>query len=248
MQTPLRTKRVLVVGGTGLVGSSLLKALTDVPEFRTKVLVRRVGALSIKTQNADSNQMPYVEEHLFDFESQKDFETLSQEHFDYVFCCLGTTRKKAGSAEQFQRVDLEYPRALIHAVRSSNPIFALISSIGADVPRGLYLNTKAQLETELRSSGLRYVIVRPSLLLGERSEFRLTEALAAKLFGSLAGFLRDHLGAGLAKYAPISADIVAHALLNGSLWVETHSENLILEGRPLFEFGSKKVNSPAICG
>lgn len=218
-------KKALVAGGTGLVGSFLLKALHDKGEFATTALVRRAGALPQNFSN--------TRELLFDFENPDHYEALAKEHFDFVFCCLGTTLKKAGSAEQFRRVDFDYPKALLKAVKGSQPIFALVSSVGANAPFGLYLKTKADLENTLMTAGIRYVIARPSLLLGERSEFRLAESLFAKTFGCLQHLMRNSLGERVARNAPIHASEVAKALLSGAMEIERTGKNLILEGREL---------------
>ncbi|MEN9809728.1 MAG: hypothetical protein RLZZ488_1295 [Pseudomonadota bacterium] len=218
-------KKALVAGGTGLVGSFLLKALQESGEFATTALVRRAGALP--------KELSGTHELVFDFENPAHYEALEKQHFDFVFCCLGTTIKKAGSAEQFRRVDFDYPKMLLDAVKGSKPIFALVSSVGANAPFGLYLKTKADLENALMSAGVRYVIARPSLLLGERSEFRPAEAFFAKTFGHLQHLMRNHLGARIARNAPIHASEVAKALLSGALETERTGKNLILEGRGL---------------
>lgn len=52
---------------------------------------------------------------------------------DTVFCALGTTRPAAGSAEAFQKVDLEYVRAAAEAAKQAKVShFSLISAQGAN--------------------------------------------------------------------------------------------------------------------
>lgn len=219
-------KKALVAGGTGLVGSFLLKALAADGGFETTALVRRSGVLP--------SSLARVTERVFDFDNPSSYAALAQESFDFVFCCLGTTRRKAGSAEQFRRVDFEYPSHILKAVSAARPVFALVSSVGADAPTGLYLNTKAELEKDLFESELRHVIVRPSLLLGERQESRPAETLGIKLFGPMSALFREHLGVRMAKYAPIEAAKVAQALLAGAQLCAQDNKSRILEGRELF--------------
>lgn len=216
-------KKALVAGGTGLVGSELLRALDADRDFQTTALVRKTGALS--------PQLTRTQERVFDFENQQDYGALAAEPFDFVFCCLGTTRRKAGSASQFRRVDFDYPNALLNAVKSTQPVFCLVSSVGAESPTGLYLKTKYDLEQNVFASGLDYVVVRPSLLLGERKEFRFGELLAIKVFGRFEDALRNNFGERIAKYAPVQARDVARALLAAAKRCAERKGRLILEGR-----------------
>jgi hypothetical protein len=51
---------------------------------------------------------------------------------DSVFCCLGTTRGVAGSADQFRKVDRDYVAATAQAAKAAGtPFFALVSAQGA---------------------------------------------------------------------------------------------------------------------
>lgn len=222
-------KRVMLAGGTGLVGSILVQNLSADGGFETTALVRRPGAIP--------EGLPRTRELVFDFDRPADYQNLARDSFEFVFCCLGTTIKKAGSAEHFRRVDLEYPSQLLKAMQAAQPVFGLVSSVGADAPKGLYLRTKAELEKEVLSSGLLSVIVRPSLLLGERKEFRLGELLSIKTLGPLSGFLRHGLGEGMAKYAPVHASTVALALLNAAKQCARDRTSLVLEGRAIERFG-----------
>jgi uncharacterized protein YbjT (DUF2867 family) len=217
--------KILVVGGSGLVGRELLKELQNRTGNQVTSLVRKI--------QSDSQTNGGISERVFDFNSEQSYAVLSQERFDIVFCCLGTTRKKAGSAEAFRLVDLDYPRKILAAVKDSTPVFALISSVGADTPKGLYLQTKAELEAAVQQSGLRFVIVRPSLLLGERSEFRLGERIATLAAKPLASIMAHHLGEKMANYAPVSAKNVAHALVRHALELHNRKEGRILQGRAI---------------
>lgn len=51
------------------------------------------------------------------------------EQHDMAFCTLGTTKKKAGSAEAFRKVDLDYTVKFAQAVKAQGTRhFALMSS------------------------------------------------------------------------------------------------------------------------
>ncbi|HUK11947.1 MAG TPA: hypothetical protein VLW17_01495 [Thermoanaerobaculaceae bacterium] len=129
-----------------------------------------------------------------------------------AFCCLGTTIGKAGSPEAFRRVDFDL---VVWAARGASAAgvgqFLLVSSLGADpASRVFYSRVKGEAEAAVRSLPFRGVqIFRPSLLLGEREEFRLGERVAAPLSRLVSPLL---LG-GLRRYRPVAAGAVAAAMV-----------------------------------
>lgn len=225
---PTRRRQVLVAGASGLIGQEMIRLLHQRPELDFTALVRRPGTATRLSSR--------VQEVIFDFEAPESYARIGTEiPCDLLLCALGTTLKNAGSAEAFRRVDLEFPQRLITRLMElpGPPSFGLVSSLGADQPRGLYLQTKAELETALRSSRLPHVIVRPSLLLGERTEFRLGERLAtvllAKPYLALAKFFAPRSEA-LWRFAPIEAAQVARALVEACLDQPLKPEGRLLEG------------------
>ncbi len=189
-------KIALVLGATGLVGSELIKQLLNSPHYRQVVaLVRRPL----------DQQHPKLRQEIIDFD-QPD---ASKIQGDDVFCALGTTLRKAGSKDAQYRVDCLYP-AQIGLLARQNGVrqYLLVSSVGADADASnFYLATKGDLEQKLK--GLHFdtlVIVRPSLLLGEREEFRLAEKLSAGLARLFAPLIPR-------RYKGVSATNVAAALL-----------------------------------
>lgn len=204
-------KQVVVAGGTGLVGREIIRLLHERPEVSFTALVRGEGRLKHLSDR--------VREVPFDFGSRAEYERLGTEiPCEVLLCALGTTRDQAGSPEAFREVDFGIPKRLIERLRQLEPapVFGLVSSAGADRPKGLYLQVKADLEQALLDSGLPYVIARPGLLLGEREESRPLERLAAACLG------RPYLALARAflprsrkvwKYAPIEAEKVAAALV-----------------------------------
>jgi uncharacterized protein YbjT (DUF2867 family) len=127
---------------------------------------------------------------------------------DQIFCALGTTIKQAGSQAAFRRVDLEYPLAVAKlGVEHGAQDFLLVSALGASArSRIFYSRVKGELEDALRTLPYRSVtIVRPSMLVGERSETRLGEQIATRI-----GWLAP------GKYKPVLASDVAAALVNAA--------------------------------
>jgi len=200
-RTPKDSRTALLFGATGLVGGHCLDLLLA-DEIYGKVI-------TIGRRNIDRDH-PKLEHHSIDFERLIDYvDYIAAED---VFCCLGTTIKKAGSQEAFRKVDFTYPHELAKIAKSNGAEqFLLVSSIGADAKSSIFYNrVKGELEEAIRRIPFdAFQIFRPSLLLGEREETRLGEQVAEKVLGTLS-FL--FIGP-LAKYKPIHASTVAAAMV-----------------------------------
>lgn len=186
----------LVVGATGLVGSKVVALLLANDRYsQVKVLVRKPYAVN----------HPKLTSIVFDFDNPDTSRVLA----DDVYCCLGTTMKKAGSKEAFYKVDFTYPYQIAQtALANGAKRFAIVTAMGADVKSLFYYNrVKGEIEQSLRQLGYHTLLIfRPSLLLGERNESRLGE----KIGESLANVFRWITPA---KYRAIEADKVATAMV-----------------------------------
>jgi len=103
---------------------------------------------------------------------------------DALICCLGTTINKAGSKAAFREVDYVLPLMFARAAHMYGAsAMGLVSAIGASsASRFYYAKTKGDLETAVAAIGFpSLTIVRPSLIGGERDEFRLAESAALRL-------------------------------------------------------------------
>ncbi|WP_422124198.1 oxidoreductase [Planococcus sp. X10-3] len=193
-------KFALVAGATGLTGSELVKILLDHSAYdRVCVFVRR--PLDI--------EHPKLEQVKVDFNRLEDYKKYFE--VDDVFCCLGTTIKKAGSKNAFRRVDYEFPTKLATLAKSAGAQkFLVISAMGADSRSNIFYNrVKGQMEDRLKKLDLPALhIFRPSLLLGDRKEFRLGEKAASFMAPAFSPLLRG----GMKKYKPIQAQHVAQAM------------------------------------
>ncbi|OIN56914.1 oxidoreductase [Arsenicibacter rosenii] len=189
------SKVALVLGATGLVGDQLTHRLIDSMEYdKVKVLTRRPL----------SWQHPRLQEISFDFDHPNGLLTQA----DDIFCCLGTTIKKAGSKDAFRKVDYQYPLDIARlGLEQGARQFALVSSMGADSTSSFFYNrVKGDLERDLAALGYRALLIfRPSLLLGNRGEFRLGERIGA-------GFMRLMAPLIPARYKGIEAAKVANAM------------------------------------
>lgn len=194
------TKTAIIIGSTGLTGSHLLKILLN-SEIYDKVI-------SFVRQNTKISH-PKLAQYVVDFDNIDSYKEYIEGND--MFCCLGTTIKKAGSQEAFEKVDLTYPLQFAR-VAATNGIkqFSIISSIGANPDSdNFYLRTKGKCEEELRKLPFQSIsIFRPSLLEGNRKEFRLGEKLAKYAMTILSVFFVGKLR----KYRPIKAKKVADTM------------------------------------
>jgi len=169
MSAAAEPRTALVAGATGLVGSVLLRQLAADPVWEAvRALVRRPVGLA----GGRIRELVVDYEHL-----QEAGEALRATH---VFCALGTTLRKAGSREAFRTVDHYYPVRLAGlAAAGGARHFSLVSSLGADpASRVFYSRVKGETEAGVRAAGLPSVaILRPSILLGPRSQVRPAEAV-----------------------------------------------------------------------
>lgn len=192
-------KVALIAGATGLIGKQLLDLLLNDAEYHA------VKAISRKP--LDSTH-PKLENIVVDFDMLAS--VVDKISADAVFCCLGTTMKKAGSKAAFKKVDLTYPLELAQATRTKGARqFLLVSALGADKNSSIYYNqVKGEVEEAIADIGfVEYHIFRPSLLLGPREEKRSGED-AAKMVYKIFGFLIPE------KYKGVESIKVARAMVH----------------------------------
>jgi len=194
-------KTVLIAGATGLVGKFCLQFLLH-DDYYQKVIVLSRKAISFSH--------PKIEEIIVEFDDLEKFKHLIVA--DHIFCCLGTTMKKAGTKANFRKVDLEYPYELAKLSLSNGATqFNLVSAIGADSRSAIFYNkTKGEIEELISKMDFKSVnIFRPSILLGERTENRPAEKTGIKLMKSVSFLLIGPLS----KYKPVEAEKVAKSMV-----------------------------------
>lgn len=197
----MKKKTTLVLGATGLVGNELVKILVEKNFYEEIHLLVRKSIQPID---------PVCKVHVVDFDS---LETISRElfHVTDVFCCLGTTIKKAKTKEAFRKVDYQYPlEAAKLASASGVEKYLIITAMGANSKSKFFYNqVKGDIETALKELNMPALhIFRPSLLLGDRGEHRFGEDVAAKF----SGVLNTLMVGPLRQYRAIEAKMVAAAM------------------------------------
>ena len=193
-------KTAAVFGATGLVGRELIEQLVNNTDYQ-KILV-----FNRRQQNYENLK---IQEFIFD--GQDLGNTKDNIIADDLYCCIGTTMKKAGSETAFKAVDYDIPVWLAKtAEKNKIKNLLIISSVGAnEKSKSFYMSTKGKMEQEV----LKYKIpgiyfFRPSMLLGDRNENRFAEMLGQKAL-KLSGFL---MIGKLRKYKSIPVSVVAKSM------------------------------------
>ncbi len=198
-------KSAIVIGATGLVGRELLKQLNQIESCE------KITAI-VRHEDVELKSLKKVQQFILD-----DFLLLNDEDangYSHAFSCLGTTLKKAGSKQNFYNVDYEMNAHFADLFETTDTHYLLISAMGANAQSKIFYNkVKGELENHIQSLNLKYVsILRPSLLLGERQEQRTLEDMTQKLYRKF-----SHLVPNTFKYKPVTAEKVAHTMVDAAL-------------------------------
>lgn len=189
---------VLITGATGLVGGHLLRMMVQEPRI-TRITAATRRPLPDKLVDVLNPWDPQLTDALAQVTVP----------VDTVFCCLGTTRREAGSKEAFVHADytLVVDTALT-GQRLGAKHLLVVSAIGANAHSPfLYNRVKGEMEEALIAQNWpQLTIARPSMLLGDRDRRRLNESLLAPVFSLLPG-----------NWKSIEARDVARALLTEAL-------------------------------
>ncbi|SUG72324.1 putative nucleoside-diphosphate-sugar epimerase [Salmonella enterica subsp. enterica] len=170
--------QVLITGATGLVGGHLLRMLINTPQ---------VSAIAAPTRRPLTDIVGVYNPH-----DPQLTDALAQvtDPVDIVFCCLGTTRREAGSKAAFIHADytLVVDTALTGR-RLGAQHMVVVSAMGANAHSPFFYNrVKGEMEEALIAQNWpRLTIARPSMLLGDRTTRRVNETLFAPLFRLLPG-------------------------------------------------------------
>ncbi|KAF7478135.1 oxidoreductase HTATIP2 isoform X1 [Marmota monax] len=219
----MQNKSVFILGASGESGKVLLKEILE------QNLFARVTLIGRRKLTFEEEAYKNVNQEVVDFEKLEDYASAFQGH-DVGFCCLGTTRSKAG-AEGFVRVDRDYVLKSAELAKSGGcKHFNLLSSKGADKSSNfLYLQVKGEVEARVGELKFdRYSIFRPGVLLCNRQESRPGEWLIRKFFG----FLPDSWASG--HSVPVST--LARAMLNNMVR-PSDKQMEILDNKAIHDLG-----------
>ncbi|MDH0659194.1 MULTISPECIES: NAD-dependent epimerase/dehydratase family protein [Empedobacter] len=208
-------KTALVLGSSGLIGSLLLEKLFNHPDYSTIITIVR------KPQQINH---PKLIEIVTDFNSEINLDDI--ETIDSIFSCLGTTRKKTPDLDAYHKIEVDIPNQFAKlGIQKGLTKFHYISAIGANTnSSNFYLKMKGEAERTLQKNNIKQLFLyRPSLLIGNRAEYRLAENISAKIFPLINFFLRGNLS----KYKSIEAEKVAQSLLENDLQLNSEKVSVL---------------------
>ena len=167
MESPLS----LVAGGTGLVGSNVIKLLS-----------KKQGAQIILARSFDSEIPQNADLQIIDFDNLGSNKVQLKNGIDHVYLCLGKKLStyelgymQHSARESFKLIDFDYSLAIAKLAydRGARSV-ALVSAVGAQEGSfNYYFHIKGKLENEIRKIGYENIcFARPGHLLGARKDFR----------------------------------------------------------------------------
>lgn len=202
-------RTILLTGATGMIGIELLGRLLrdDALDLRVIAPTRRaIGLGHPRLANPQIDAMTCSDQKLRDMLSEAPVK-----HVNVYACCLGSTRRKAGSRGMFHAIDHDLVMRWARIAQGLGARHALlVSAVGADAKSNVfYLRVKGQTEGDVAALGFERVdLLRPAQLLGAREELRPLERLAQLAARAYSPWL----GGDLSRYRAIAAADVATAM------------------------------------
>ena len=212
-------QKITIIGSSGLVGSHFLEEINSDDFFNIKAIVRR------RISNLENKN--YIKQVLYDFSDLEKMRNVLNS--DVLISTLGTTMKKAGSKNNFMKIDYNLPLKISEIAKEEGcRKMILISSAGANSNSKIfYSHVKGLLEDSIANIGFEeFHILRPSLLMGKRIEDRQAEYFFKIFLAPLSCLIPW-------QYKPIHANLLAKNIK--FLIRENILGKHIWEGKKLFE-------------
>lgn len=194
-------KTAILFGATGLIGKNLLDLLIKDDEYKK---------IKLFTRSSIYRKHSKLEIYHIDFNKLNDF--ANKVTGDECFFTIGTTRKLTPNKQNYINVELNLPIKISQIAKENNVnSFIYVSSGGANFnSKNLYLQNKGKAENYIKNLNFNFTaIIRPSLLLGTRSEFRIGENIAQFIFKKLSFIFVGKLR----PFKAIKAENVAKAII-----------------------------------
>ncbi|WP_027418997.1 oxidoreductase [Crocinitomix catalasitica] len=193
-------KKAILIGATGLIGKALLTQLLDSAEY---------DEVRVFTRRKTGENHPKLREFIVDFNAIENAK--ADLVGDVLFSCLGTTLKTAGSKEAQYKIDFDMQFNTTKIAKENGvENMVLLSSAGANAKSSVfYSRMKGELDEAVEKLGFdRVGIIRPSMLAGDRKEFRWSEKIFTPIMYAFSWI------PGIRKYRPIKDKTVAKAMIN----------------------------------
>ena len=205
MELPLS----LVAGGTGLVGSHIIKALS-----------KKSGKQIILARSFNSDVPKNAELEKIDFDKLVTNKINLKDGISHVYLCLGKRLStyelgymQNSARASFKLIDFDYPLSIARlAFEKGAKSIALVSAVGAQEGSfNYYFHIKGKLENEIKKIGYKNLcFARPGHLLGKRKDFRGYEI---PVLESGLGFAAPFMKGPLRKFRQIEAEKVAKSMV-----------------------------------
>ena len=196
-----KKKTAIILGATGLTGNIILKKLLIDKQYdNIKIFTR-------KPLRLENKKVTEILCNLLKLESYK-------ENFfgDVVYCCIGTTTKKTPSKELYKKIDYGIPVIAAKLCKDNGiKTFTVMSSMGANANSHIFYNrTKGEMEQAVFEQNIENTyVLRPSMIGGNRNEFRIAEKIGSVLMK----VLNPLFIGSLRKYRIINAELIANAMI-----------------------------------
>jgi len=215
-------KTALIFGSSGLIGNELLNIIIQNKSYnKIKLFVRSVF-------NINDPKVEIIHTDFNNLEKHKDSMV-----GDDCFFCIGTTKKDTPDKSEYRRVEYNIPVDIAKMTKSNSiNSFIYVSSLGANPnSTNSYLKNKGQTEEQLNKLNFpKLVIIRPSILIGNRQVFRLGESIGIFAMKALSIFFIRNLK----KYKPIQAKNLARAMV---VIAQNNEQKKIFESHELNKIG-----------
>ncbi len=198
-------RKAIVIGATGLVGRKLIKELASLYDKVTVITRRPPEFISSNMRVYQINDFVNLAETMSGIDMDENTD---------AFSCLGTTKKQAGSEEEFKRIDHGYNLQFANFCKQKGvKHFFLLSAMGANTSsRFFYNQVKGTIEKDIKQLGFETLyIFRPSLLLGNH-QGRPIEKISQSAFRLISPLVSEKINVHpiTAKRVAVAMAITAH--------------------------------------
>lgn len=220
--------KVLVVGGTGLLGSNFIQQCSDSPKVAKIIaLVRRNSPILL--------DLPKVE--LIVNEDTSSWSSVIKNYpddIDVIFSSLSTTRGAANGLKNQRKIDLDLNMELMKAARTKNATKVIIvtSFNNALISRIFpYFSLKRTIEDSILCLDYpRTLILRPGPLVGNRATLTDNISFASKLSSGIASWTYNTPCSSLLGFS-----IKAKEVINAAVYLLDNTEHVkIMTSQEMF--------------
>ena len=232
----LQNKRIVVFGGSGFIGKSIVRRLAKAGARVTVVTRRPAQGIFLKTMG----EVGQVTLTTANFRPPSNLSTILQSN-DVVINLIGQLHEQGSNS--FTHAHADIPVSIAHECVAQNiKTLIHVSALGADLlSPSCYARSKAQGEVNIAKI-MPVTILRPSVVFGADDRFFNRFAAIASLSPILPVF-----GGGRNKMQPIYVEDVAQAVINILSRPETQGKTYELGGPEVYTFKELMTKTLAYC-